>query len=146
MSCYGGEIVKKVLGFTFSLLILIAIANPVVAFQREENLIKVSNALQQEKEHPRLIKLINWSYIKCMLRCMFWGDPNIAPLWTIIGVLLGVGFGFLVTSLVLLSRLQLPHSLFCAMISLLCDAAVIFLLSVMIHYCNERCTEGQCPV
>ena len=144
MSCYGGEIVKKVLGFTFSLLIPIAIANPVVAFQREENLIKVSNALQQEREQ---LRLINWSYIKCVLRCMFWGDPHIAPLWTIIGVLLGVGFVSLHFSLGnLLFKLRLPRSLFYATLSFLCCAAVILLLSAMIQYCSEKCREGQCPV
>ena len=136
----------KFFGLTFSLILLLTVANPVVAFQREENLIKISNALQQEREQPRLIKLINWSYIKCVLKCVLWGDPNIAPLWTIIGILLGVGFVSLVYSLENLPKLRLPRSLFYAMVSFLCHAAVIFLLSVMIHYCNEKCKEGQCPV
>ena len=65
----------KFFGLTFSLILLLTVANPVVASQREENLIKISNALQQEREQPRLIKLINWSYIKCMLECII-KDPE----------------------------------------------------------------------
>ena len=141
----------KFLGFALSSLLLIAMANPAVAFQKEENLIKISNVLQQEKEQPRLIKLINWSYIKCMLECLL-KDPKSKDLLGIFRIYFIGCILFLWVSLSgLLTVPRYPiYSLILILTGLVAFAVCGWLAASFlwwaIDHCNEKCREGQCPV
>ncbi|MCD6411707.1 MAG: hypothetical protein J7L20_04700 [Thermoplasmata archaeon] len=141
----------KFFGLTFSLILLLTVANPVVASQREENLIKISNALQQEREQPRLIKLINWSYIKCMLECII-KDPESKDLLGIFRVyFIGCILSLWVSLCGFLTVLRYPiYSLILILAGLVgfavCGWLAASFLWWAIDHCNEKCREGECPV
>ncbi|RLF38665.1 MAG: hypothetical protein DRN00_03635 [Thermoplasmata archaeon] len=127
------------------MLILIAIANPAVASQREEKMINAFYTLQQEKQQPRPI---NWSYIKCMLQCAL-KDPegknitkqvffglSISALTFLFGILLILRF----------HPISFTFGLLEFLLSILAFAIAMHHLSSLVDYCNEKCMEGQCPV
>ena len=131
----------KFLGFALSSLLLIAIANPAVAFQKEENLIKISNALQQEREHPRLIKLINWSYVKCILECVLRENLSF-----VISAFYLLGICWLMVSLFHLLHLRFIFSLGDFFYAIPFFVMGTLLLSIQVRHCNEKCCGEQCSL
>jgi len=135
----------KFLGFALSSLLLIAMANPAVAFQKEEKLIDTFHTFQQERSH---LKSINWSYVKCMLQCAL-KDPegknitkqvffglSISALTFLFGILLILRF----------HPISFTFGLLEFLLSILAFAIAMHHLSSLVDYCNEKCREGQCPV
>lgn len=128
----------KFLGFTLSFLLLIAMVNPAVASQREEKMINAFYALQQEKQRPRLI---NWSYIECMLGCVLMGNLSSA-----ISMFYLFGICWLIVSLLHLLHLQFIFSLGDFFYAIPFFVMGTLLLSIQIRHCNEKCGEGQCSL